>query len=279
MPYAFVEETSVVRRISARVRHTGAVAGVAREPETRGASAELKQKFVDYAATGDLGLRDELTHAYLPLAASLAGRYTGRAELDDLTQAANLALVKAIDRFDPSRGFEFTTFAWATISGELKRHLRDRSWGLRVPRRVQERFLVTARAAEDLHQQLGRPPTVAELAERTGLDIEATIEALEVRSMHRLPSIDAPIQGGEGETAEHGHVDDAFDHADDRDLVERLVSQLPARERELLRLRFGEQLTQSQIAERIGVSQMHVSRLLGATLAQLRDLATERAPV
>ena len=252
---------------------------MAREPEIRGASAELKQKFVDYAATRDLGLRDELTHAYLPLAASLAGRYTGRAELDDLTQAANLALVKAIDRFDPGRGFEFTTFAWATISGELKRHLRDRSWGLRVPRRVQERFLVTARAAEDLHQQLGRPPTVAELSERTGLDVEATIEALEVRSMHRLPSLDAPIQGGDGETAEHGRVDDAFDHADDRDLVERLVSQLPARERELLRLRFGEQLTQSQIAERIGVSQMHVSRLLGATIAQLRDLATARAPV
>lgn len=244
-----------------------------------GASAELKQKFVDYAATRDQGLRVELTEAYLPLAAALAGRYSGRAELDDLTQAANLALVKAVDRFDPSRGFEFTTFAWATISGELKRHLRDRSWGLRVPRRVQERFLVTARAAEDLHQQLGRPPTVAELSERTGLDAEATIEALEVRSMHRLPSLDAPIQGGDGETAEHGWNDDGFDHADDRDLVERLVSQLPARERELLRLRFGEQLTQSQIAERIGVSQMHVSRLLGSTLTHLRELATERTSV
>lgn len=250
---------------------------MAREYEAQGQTADLKQKFELFALSRDPALRDELTEAYLPLASSLANRYAGRAELDDLTQAANLALVKAIDRFDPGRGFEFTTFAWATISGELKRHLRDRSWGLRVPRRVQERFLITARAAEDLHQQLGRPPTVQELSERTGFDDEATIEALEVRSMHRLPSLDAPVAGSGGETVDHGGADDAFDHADDRDLVERLLRQLPDRERELLRLRFGEQLTQSQIAERIGVSQMHVSRLLGSTLAQLRELADEPA--
>ncbi len=232
-----------------------------------------------FAATGDPQLRVELTEAYLPLAASLASRYAGRAELDDLEQAANLALVKAVDRFDPGKGFEFTTFAWATISGELKRHLRDKSWGLRVPRRVQERFLVTARAAEDLHQQLGRPPTVKELSERTGLDEEATIEALEVRAMHRLPSIDAPAPGSDGEASEHGAVDAAFDKADDRDLVERLVGQLPERERELLRLRFAEQLTQSEIAGRIGVSQMHVSRLLSSTLQELRRLASEPTTV
>ena len=124
------------------------MAGAAKQPAPRGANAELRRKFEAYAETRDPTLRKELTETYLPLAASLASRYAGRAELDDLTQAANLALVKAIDRFDPSKGFEFTTFAWATISGELKRHLRDRSWGLRVPRRVQERFLVTARAAE-----------------------------------------------------------------------------------------------------------------------------------
>lgn len=253
------------------------VAGAAREYQAQGQTADLRRKFEEFALTREPALRDELTEAYLPLASSLANRYAGRAELDDLTQAANLALVKAIDRFDPGRGFEFTTFAWATISGELKRHLRDRSWGLRVPRRVQERFLITARAAEDLHQQLGRPPTVGELSERTGFDEDATIEALEVRSMHRLPSLDAPINGGDGESVDHGGADEAFEHADDRDLVERLLRQLPERERELLRLRFGEQLTQSQIAERIGVSQMHVSRLLGSTLAQLRELAGERA--
>lgn len=187
--------------------HTYGVAEAARKPVSPGAASDLRRKFVRFAETGDQALRAELTEAYLPLAASLAARYAGRAELDDLEQAANLALVKAVDRFDPSKGFEFTTFAWATISGELKRHLRDRSWGLRVPRRVQERFLVTARAAEDLHQQLGRPPTVQELSALTGLDEEATIEALEVRSLHRLPSLDAPRPGGAGVAAAHGTVD------------------------------------------------------------------------
>lgn len=254
------------------------MAGAAREAGQT-PNAELREKFVRFAATRDEGLRAELTEAYLPLAASLASRYSGRAELEDLEQAANLALVKAVDRFDPSKGFEFTTFAWATIAGELKRHLRDKSWGLRVPRRVQERFLVTARAAEDLHQELGRPPTVQELSERTGLDEEATIEALEVRALHRLPSLDAPIQGGDGEVVDHGSVDAAFDLADTRDLVQRLLRQLPERERELLRLRFTEQLTQSEIAGRIGVSQMHVSRLLTSTLEQLRRLADEPSPV
>ena len=259
--------------------HTGGVAEAARKPASPGAASDLRRKFEEFAETRDQALRAELTEAYLPLAASLAARYAGRAELDDLEQAANLALVKAVDRFDPTKGFEFTTFAWATISGELKRHLRDRSWGLRVPRRVQERFLVTARAAEDLHQQLGRPPTVQELSALTGLDEEATIEALEVRALHRLPSLDAPLQGGDGETAEHGSVDESFDKFDDRDLVQRLVEQLPRRERELLRLRFDEQLTQSEIAGRIGVSQMHVSRLLSSTLDQLRKLASEPSPV
>ena len=255
------------------------MAEAARKPASPGAASDLRRKFEEFADTRDQVLRAELTEAYLPLAASLAARYAGRAELDDLEQAANLALVKAVDRFDPSKGFEFTTFAWATIAGELKRHLRDKSWGMRVPRRVQERFLVTARAAEDLHQQLGRPPTVKELSDRTGLDEEATIEALEVRAMHRLPSLDAPVAGGDGETLDHGTVDAAFDKADDRDLVERLLGQLPERERELLRLRFAEQLTQSEIAGRIGVSQMHVSRLLSSTLEQLRKMAGEPTPV
>ncbi|HVF33535.1 MAG TPA: sigma-70 family RNA polymerase sigma factor [Acidimicrobiales bacterium] len=255
------------------------MAGAAREPSpTTVGGGELRDKFVRFASTRDTGLRAELTEAYLPLAASLAARYSGRAEIEDLEQAANLALVKAVDRFDPSKGFEFTTFAWATIAGELKRHLRDKSWGMRVPRRVQERFLVTARAAEDLHQQLGRPPTVQELSARTGLDEEATIEALEVRALHRLPSLDAPVQGGDGEAIERGAPDAAYDLADDRDLVQRLLGQLPERERELLRLRFAEQLTQSEIAGRIGVSQMHVSRLLTSTLEQLRQMARDQEP-
>jgi RNA polymerase sigma-B factor len=233
----------------------------------------LREKFNAFARTRDAAIRAELTEAYLPLAAALAGRFAGRSELEDLEQAANLALVKAIDRFDPERGFEFSTFAWATISGELKRHLRDRSWGIRVPRRVQEHFLTTARAVEELHQQLGRPPTVAELSELTGLDEDQTIEALEVRELHRLPSLDAP--GNDASSWEPGQVDEAYERSDERDLLDRLIVRLPERERELLRLRFTEQLSQSDIAARIGISQMHVSRLLTATIERLRVLMEE----
>ncbi len=239
------------------------------------AHEDLRGKFELFSVTRDPALRAELAQAYLPLAASLAARFAGRSEpLEDLEQAANLALVKAIDRYDPARGFEFTTFAWATINGELKRHLRDRSWAMRVPRRLQEHFLLTARAVDDLHQDLGRAPTVSEVCEVTGLREEDTIQALEVRSLHRLASLDASVPGEDSSGDwEPGALDEAFDHAEDQDLLDRLLARLPDQERELLRLRFGEQLTQSQIASRIGVSQMHVSRLLTAVLDRLRAMA------
>ena len=240
---------------------------------------ELLDKFRTYATTRDARLRTELTEAYMPLATSLAGRYSGRSEpIEDLEQAACLALVKAVDRFEPDRGVAFSTYAWATISGELKRHLRDRTWGLRVPRRLQEHFLATARAADDLHQELGRPPTVSELAEVTGLDVEQTIEALEVRAAHRLPSVEGMTRGQDiDQKWEPGTVDPSFDATDDQDLVNRLVEQLPEGDRELLRLRFAEQLSQSEIAARIGVSQMHVSRRLSRTLDRLRTIASAGA--
>lgn len=237
---------------------------------------DLHDKFRRFAVSRDERLRAELAESYLPLAASLASRFAGRSEaIEDLEQAASLALVKAIDRFEPDRGVAFSTFAWATISGELKRHLRDRSWGLRVPRRLQEHFLLTARAADELHQELGRPPTVSELSASTGLDVEQTIEALEVRAAHRLPSVEGMNRNAESEQAwEPGIVDPSFDEADDQDLIARLVEQLPDADRELLRLRFTEQLSQSEIAARFGVSQMHVSRRLSRTLERLRALAT-----
>jgi len=241
----------------------------------------VRAKWQEFARTRDARLRVELTEEYLPLAAALAARLAGRFELDDLEQAANLALLKAIDRFDPDRGFEFTTFAWTTISGELKRHLRDRSWGVRVPRRVQEHFLTTARAVDELQQVLGRPPTVRELGGVTGLSDEETIEALEARDLHRLPSIDAPPPSSvrhEG-AWEPSVVDDRFDRLDDQDLLARLLERLAEPERELLRLRFAEELTQSDIAARIGVSQMHVSRRLSATLDRLRVLLDQSARV
>lgn len=240
-----------------------------------GDAATLLEKFREYAATRDPALRELLTEAHLPLAISLASRYGGRSEpIEDLEQAASLALVKAIDRFEPDRGVAFSTFAWATISGELKRHLRDRTWGLRVPRRLQEHFLTTAKAADELHQELGRPPTIAELAAVTGLDPEQTVEALEVRSAQRLPSVEGLGRSGDDErTWEPGVVDSSFELADDRDQLARLLGQLSAEDRDLLRLRFTEQLSQSAIAERTGVSQMHVSRRLSRTLSRLRELA------
>jgi RNA polymerase sigma-B factor len=240
---------------------------------------DLLEKFRTYARNRDARLRAELTEAYLPLAASLASRYAGRSEpLEDLEQAASLALVKAVDRYEPDRGVAFTTYAWATISGELKRHLRDRTWGLRVPRRIQEHYLLTARVADELHQELGRPPTVAELSAATGLDMEQTIEALEVRSAHRLPSVEGVTRNTDSEPVwEPGAIDESFEEADDRDLLARLMGQLPEDDRELLRLRFEEQLSQSEIAIVIGVSQMHVSRRLSRTLERLRALATAAA--
>jgi len=239
---------------------------------------ELRQKFESYARTRDPSLRAEIVQAYLPLAALLAARYGRRkGSHEDLQQAANMALVGAIDRFDPGRGSAFSTFAWTTIAGELKHYLRDRSWGLRVPRRVQEQYLVTARAADDLHQERGRAPTVAELSDRTGLDHEATIEALEVRSAHQVGSLDAPGQQGEPAAWSSGASDPGFEQAEERDLLRRLLARVSEDERELLRLRFYEQLSQSDIAARIGVSQMHVSRLLGSLLARMRSMATEGA--
>jgi len=240
---------------------------------------DLLGKFKEYTRSRDTRLRDELTVAYLPLAASLASRFAGRSEpLEDLEQAASLALVKAIDRFEPDRGVAFTTYAWATISGELKRHLRDRGWGLRVPRRLQEHYLLTARVADELHQELGRPPTVEELSKASGLDAEETIEALELRSAHRVPSVESISRNATDDIVwEPGAVDASYEAADDRDLLARLVGQLPPADRELLQLRFGEQLSQSEIAGRIGVSQMHVSRRLSRTLEKLRSLAATNA--
>lgn len=246
--------------------------------EQEGRNAQLSQKLERFARSRDAALRAEILEAYLPMAASLARRYATRKDYrEDLEQAATVALVGAIDRFDPDRGVAFSTFAWATIAGELKHQLRDRSWALRVPRRVQEQYLATARAADALHQEHGRAPTLAELCQRTGLDEEATIQALDVRSVYQLRSLDAPAH--DEAPGWDAASDDGFERADDHDLLRRLLVRLSDDERELLRLRFCEQLSQSDIAARTGVSQMHVSRLLASLLARMRAMVAEVAPV
>ncbi len=234
--------------------------------------ATTRDDFVEFAATRDPDLRDRLVEAHLGLAHQLARRFGHRGETrDDLVQVASLALIHAVDRFDPDRGFEFSTFATRTVLGELKRHFRDKGWAVRAPRRVQELYLELGTAAEELAQELGHPPTVGELAARTGATEEAVLEAIEAGQGYRAASIDAPDRQDGSLALRLGDVDAGFAGAEDHQVLVDALATLPERERVILHLRFVGGLTQSQIAGRIGVSQMHVSRLLAASIARLRE--------
>ncbi len=231
-----------------------------------------REKFVQYAATRDPVLRDELITAHLGLAQHLARRFANRGEpLDDLVQVASIGIVKSVDRFDPGRGVEFSTFAARTILGELKRHFRDKGWAVRAPRRIQELYLEIGQATGELAQKLGRPPTMDELAEATGATVEAVIEATEAGSGYRTASLDAPSRDERSGSDTLGVEDRSFEDVDNRALLTPAFASLPEREQVILQLRFVSGLTQSEIAARIGVSQMHVSRLLTASLRKLRD--------
>ena len=235
--------------------------------------------FARYRQHGDLRARDALVTRFLPLARSLARRYHGAGERDDLEQVAALGLVKAVDRFDPARGFAFTSFAVPTIAGELKRHLRDKGWAIRVPRSLQERKLRIDREQPRLTASLGRSPTAAELADRIGTTVELVVEALTVSSAHRPDSLDRPV-GEDGTSAIElvgGHLDSGYAQAEAAVLVDSLLGRLPDREHELLRLRFEQDLTQAEIGLRLGVSQMHVSRLIRRSISTLQA-TVERDP-
>jgi RNA polymerase sigma-B factor len=238
---------------------------------------QLRAKFVEYAATGDHGLRDELVAAHLGLAEYLARRFANRGEpLDDLVQVASFGLLKAVDRFDPERGVEFSTYATHTIVGEIKRHFRDRGWAIRAPRRMQELYLRLGKVVGTLGQELGRSPTIAELAAEVAVSEEEVLEALEAGAAYRFASLDSPVGGDEeGQTlaSKLGEEDSHFVDAEDRATLFPLLAQLPAREQRIIRLRFFDGLTQSEIATRLGISQMHVSRLLARSVAQLRAAA------
>jgi RNA polymerase sigma-B factor len=210
--------------------------------------------------------------ANLGLARHLARRFANRGEpYDDLYQVASMGLVKSADRFDPDRGVQFSTFAAKTILGELKRHLRDRGWAVRAPRRLQELYLELAPAVELLSQQLGRSPTVPELAKAIGTDEESVLEAMEAGHGYRASSIDASDRSDLDPPSEKlGDVDPRFGKVDDRMLLQKAIEALPERERSLVQMRFYEGLTQHEIAVRIGVSQMQVSRLLATTVRRLR---------
>lgn len=231
-----------------------------------------RQIFDEFAKTRENGLRDQLIEAHLGLAHSLARRFTNRGEpYEDLVQVASMALVEAVDRFDPGMGVEFSTFATQTLMGQLKRHFRDKGWAMRVPRRLQEIYLELGHAVDSLTQELGRPPTVAEMARATGYTEEAVLQAQEAGQSYRIPSIDTPGHH-EGTIADRlGESDTNFAGADDRMMLALSMANLTDRERTILKLRFVDGLTQSKIASEIGMSQMHVSRLLKGSLAKLRE--------
>ena len=237
--------------------------------------AALEEKHRVFSSTRSQALRAELVEAHMGLARQVARRFANRGEaLDDLTQVATMALLKALDRFDPDRGVKFSTYATSSMTGELKRHFRDHAWAIRVPRSIQELHLATNEAVETLRQRLGRSPTVLEIAEYVGHPEDEVLLAIEAGRAYRISSLDAPAPG-EDRGIELGDDDLGFDGAEGRHDLSPLLARLPKRERRILHLRFAEGLTQSEIADRVGLSQMHVSRLLARSLAELRSLAED----
>jgi RNA polymerase sigma-B factor len=228
--------------------------------------------FLRYRDHGDTAAREQLIERFLPLARRLAGRYKRRSEpIDDLMQVASMGLVKAVDRYDPSRGIAFSTFAVPTILGELKRYFRDSSWAVRVPRGMQERVLALDQAAEELRHRFGHSPSISELASRLDLTSEGVLLAIEAASAFESTSLDSPDDSGESMYASAlGRQESGFELVEDRSAIVPGISRLSNRQRLVLHLRFVEDLTQSEIADRIGVSQMHVSRLLRRSLEELR---------
>ena len=238
-----------------------------------------RQLLVRYHEHGDLAAREELCERFLPLARDLALRYTYADEpLEDLVQVASLGLIKAIDRFEPGRGTKFTSYAAPTILGELKRHFRDKGWSLHVPRDLQERTLAVSRATEILSKELGRSPKVREVAEHLSCSVEQVLEAQEAAASYEAASLDAPAGRDEDESGSLidllGEGDPSYELVEDREAIASTWASLPEIERQVLELRFMHDLTQREIGERIGYSQMHVSRLLRRALNRVEAAAT-----
>jgi RNA polymerase sigma-B factor len=252
---------------------------VASAPRTSVSERELWRRFGGHR---DQAARAELIELYMPLARRMASRYAGVSEpYDDLLQVASLGLLNAVDRFDASRGTPFAGFAKPTILGELKRHFRDKVWTVRVPRSVHDRMGEVEKATEKLTLEHGRPPSVEALAEEVGVKAAEVLEVLEAQHNRKPLSLDAPPVGEDPEDASGaewvGRPDGNYDLVEYRIAMEAVLPVLGEREREVLRLRFAEELPQTEIALRIGCSQMHISRLLRRSLDMLREAADEAA--
>nr|BFF04135.1 SigB/SigF/SigG family RNA polymerase sigma factor [Streptoalloteichus tenebrarius] len=228
-------------------------------------------------------LRERLVTGFLPVARNLARRFARRGEPEeDLVQVATVGLIHAVDRFEPDRGSDFLSFAIPTISGELRRHFRDGTWAVRMPRRLKELSLAINKANRELSQRLGRAARPSELAEHLGVPMEEVYEGLRAAVAYRADSLDAELVGSDGDgmalADRLGEREVGFDHVEAQQTVGPLLASLPERERTILVLRFFAGMTQTQIAERVGVSQMHVSRLLSRTLAKLREALPDESP-
>lgn len=239
------------------------------------ADLRLLRRFAADHAEAD---RDRLITRYLPLARFAASRYARRPEaFDDLMQVACVGLIKAIDRFDPSNGVPFTGYAMPTMLGELRRYFRDHGWAVRPPRGLLEHALLVNRETDRLIERLGRSPSVAELAGATALTAEEVLEAREAAIAQAATSLSAPIGRADGEDVDLGDrlgaEDSGYERADDRMTIEGLMARLSRRDREIVRLRMIEDLTQSEIGRRVGLSQMHVSRILRDALRVLHGAA------
>jgi RNA polymerase sigma-B factor len=237
--------------------------------------------FVEYRRTGDRTLRNQLVEHHRNVADYFVKRYSRRGvPTDDLRQLALMAIIHAVERFDPEVGVAFSTFASRTIEGELKRYFRDRTWSVRPPRRAQELHLELRRTDEDLTHQLGRSPTIAELATALEVSEDHVLEALEAGVAHQATSLDQPAPGDEdgGPRSDRllASIDTGYTQVDREMIVTELIADLPERERTIIYLRFFENLTQPEIAERVGVSQSYLSRILRKTLVELRSRLGER---
>jgi RNA polymerase sigma-B factor len=235
---------------------------------------------VAYHRDGDEQAREQVLVELMPLVRALASRYAGRGEaLEDLVQVGSIGLIKAVDRFDIDRGVDISSYAVPTIVGEIRRHFRDKAWAMHVPRRLKELSVRLSRVLDDLTTELGRSPTIAELAAAVGEEEEDVIDALDSTNAYSTRSLQAPFEdGGDDYLADKlGTEDVGFGEVEDGALVEAGLAALDERERQIVKLRFFEELTQSQIAAEIGISQMHVSRLLRRALATMRGRIDEVA--
>jgi RNA polymerase sigma-B factor len=270
--------TPRVRRGSSLGSHAPISAG--RSDAARQGSERKREEllFVRYQRYGDMAAREELVRRFLPLARRLARRYERASEpLEDLVQVASVGLVKAIDRFETEHGAGFSSYAVPTILGELKRHFRDAGWALHVPRGMQERVLKVNETVERLSGKLGRSPSPQQVADELKLSVEEVLEAMEAGAAYDTVSLDAPLRSSDDDRSTFadsvGETDGRFDLIEHSATLGRTLRAMPERERSILYLRFAEGLTQVEIAERIGISQMHVSRLIRRALERLRVVA------